>query len=179
MSDPPYDQSEAVDQRAVQLITEVQLGLYRYLSALVFSAEEIEEIRQETNMALWRKRDQFEQIENFHPWARRVAYLEVLAWRRRKDRGPHLLDDDILELVAETGSRQASLSDERASALVHCVQRLSEKDRAMLAMRYQEDLTSAAIGEKLSRSATGIRQSLMRIHRTLRECVQRRLAPTN
>ncbi|MGD9128769.1 MAG: sigma-70 family RNA polymerase sigma factor [Planctomycetia bacterium] len=176
MSDPSRDQSDAADQRAVQLITEVQLGLYRYLSALVFSVEEIEEIRQETNMALWRKRDQFEEIENFNAWARRVAYLEVLAWRRRQNRGPHLLDDDVLELIAEAGTQQASLSDERSAALMHCVGRLSEKDRAMLAMRYQEEMTSAAIGEKLSRSSAGIRQSLLRIHRALRECVQKRLA---
>jgi len=176
MLDPSCNRSETLDQKAIQLITEVQLSLYRYLSALVFSVEEIEEIRQETNMALWRKRDQFDQIDNFHAWSRRIAYLEVLVWRRRKGRAPQLLDDDVLGQVAEASSQQTSLSEDRAAALFQCMQRLSEKDRTMLQMRYQQEMTSGAIGEKLSRSANGIRQALLRIHRSLRECVKGRLA---
>lgn len=176
MLDSSCNNSETIDQNAIQLITEVQVGLYRYLSVLVFSHEEIEEIRQETNMVLWRKRDQFNKIENFQAWARRIAYLEVLVWRRRKGRAPQLLDDDVLERVAEAGSQQATDSEDRSAALMQCMQRLSEKDRSMLKMRYQEEMTSIAIGEQLSRSAGGVRQSLLRIHRSLRECVQRRLA---
>lgn len=176
MLDPSRGKSDAIDQQAIQLITEVQLSLYRHLSALVFSHEEIEEIRQETNLTLWRKREQFDEIENFHAWARRIAYLEVLTWRRRKGRAPQLLDDDILEMVAQNGQETAIASEDRAAALTQCLQKLSEKDRTMLRMRYQEEMTSAAIGEQLSRSATGVRHSLLRIHRSLRECIQRRLA---
>lgn len=176
MLDPSCGKSDAIDQQAIQLITEVQLGLYRYLSALVFSYEEIEEIRQETNMVLWRKRDQFGNIENFHAWARRVAYLEVLTWRRQKGRAPQLLDDDVLETIAETGVQKATISEDRSAALMHCIERLSEKDLSILQMRYQKEMTSIAIGKHCSRSADGIRQSLLRIHRTLGKCIKRRLA---
>ena len=176
MLNPSCENADVIDQQAIQRITEVQLSLYRYISALVFSHEEIEEIRQETNVALWRKREQFPEIENFHAWARRVAYLEVLTWRRRKGRSPQLLDEDVLEMIARNGQEEATVSEDRAAALIHCMQKLPQKDRAMLQMRYHEEMTSIAIGQKLSRSPTGIRHSLLRIHRMLRECIQRQLS---
>jgi RNA polymerase sigma-70 factor, ECF subfamily len=176
MLDPSCDKCDATDQQAVQRITEVQLSLYRYLSTLVFSHEEIDEIRQETNLTLWRKRNQFFEIENFHAWARRIAYLEVLVWRRRKRKAIPLLHGDVLEMVARNGQEKASLSEDRATALIHCVQKLSEKDRTMLHMRYYKAMNSTVIGEKLSRSPSGVRHSLLRIHRALRECVKRGLA---
>ena len=176
MLDPSCDKRDVIDQQAIQRITEVQLSLYRYLSALVFSHEEIEEIRQETNLALWRKRDRFPEIDNFHAWARRIAYLEVLVWRRRKRKAMPLLHEDVLEVVARNGQEKTSLSEDRTTALRHCLKKLSEKDRAMLHMRYYKAMNSTAIGEKLSRSATGVRHSLLRIHRALRECIKRGLA---
>jgi DNA-directed RNA polymerase specialized sigma24 family protein len=42
-------------------------------------------------------------------------------------------------------------------------------------MRYGEGLSAAVIAGRLDRSADAVYQSLSRIHRCLRECVERRL----
>ena len=60
-------------------------------------------------------------------------------------------------------------------ALHHCVGRLAAPARELLQMKYAEGLTAVVIADKLCRTPDAVYQSLSRIHRALRECVEREL----
>ena len=70
---------------------------------------------------------------------------------------------------------EAGWSD-RAEALNRCVGRLGEAARDLLRMRYADGMTAAAIADAQSRTAAAVYQTLSRIHRSLRRCVERELA---
>jgi RNA polymerase sigma-70 factor (ECF subfamily) len=65
---------------------------------------------------------------------------------------------------------------DRAEALDRCVGGLADHARDLLRLRYANGMTAAAIAAKLSRTAAAVYQSLSRIHRALRECVEGELA---
>ena len=170
------DLDSATTRELVRRITECQLSLYSFIASLVSNHNDAEDIRQETNLVLWRKASEYSGVEHFHAWARRIAYFEVLKHRRRKGRASIPLEPDVLEQVAQLAVDKADLLDERRGALRHCVASLSETDRHLLCCRYRDGLTLEAASGLLGRSASSVRHSMSRIRRRLRQCVDRRLA---
>jgi RNA polymerase sigma factor (sigma-70 family) len=69
----------------------------------------------------------------------------------------------------------ADCSD-RSEALHQCLRQLPPSARGLLQMKYGEGLTALVIAQRLQRSADAVYQSLSRLHRCLRECVEQRLA---
>jgi len=61
-------------------------------------------------------------------------------------------------------------------ALRHCLQRLRDRARGVIELRYRERLDRAAIGARLGLGEEGVKSLLARVKRSLRECVERRLA---
>jgi len=72
---------QSTDQ-IVQLLTNVQQQLTRYVRTLVPNRTDAEEVLQETNLFVWRHADEFELGTNFAAWACRIAYYQVLTFRR-------------------------------------------------------------------------------------------------
>ena len=52
-------------------------------------------------MTLWEKFGEYRPDSPFLPWACRFAHFKVLAHRKKNRRQPALLDDDVLEILAE------------------------------------------------------------------------------
>jgi RNA polymerase sigma-70 factor (ECF subfamily) len=53
----------------IRLLTQHQEGLYRYVFALVPHEDDAEDVLQNTNVALYRKSDQYDPGKPFLPWA--------------------------------------------------------------------------------------------------------------
>ena len=89
MREPPASISESLGHRKpdasefVQLFSAHQRGVHAYISALVPSATDADDLMQETSLALWEKFDEFDPQRDFHRWACGVAYISVLRHRRR------------------------------------------------------------------------------------------------
>ncbi len=172
-SDDPKDPSEAF----VGLLTQHQSVLLAFILGLVPNREDAEEIRQRTNLVLWRKREDFEFGTSFRSWAFSVARWEARGFIREKGRKSWLVyDDEVANLLAD---RLASLPvpaiGDRAAALRHCLAELNKDHRRLIVARYQEGLTFAECAERFSRSEGGLRVTLHRLKITLRRCVVKRL----
>jgi RNA polymerase sigma factor (sigma-70 family) len=62
------------------------------------------------------------------------------------------------------------------SALEQCFERLPKQSRQMVRLRYEEELPSHTIAERLSSTAEAIRVALFRIRGALKECIASRIA---
>jgi RNA polymerase sigma-70 factor (ECF subfamily) len=125
---------------------------------------------------LYRKYAQFEPVEaSFYTWACRVAYLEVLYFRRN-NRRDNLLTERALGLLRDEAIRRSDEFELREEALEKCLEKLSEQDRTLIVERYYNDLAPKQIAERLGSSIHSIYRSFTRIHDTLRRCVNRTLA---
>ena len=85
----------------VTRVNAAQQGLYAYILTMVPHAEDARDVLSETNLALWRKREQYESGRDFWPWACRFAQLQVMAYRKRRQRDRLVFKEELLVTLAE------------------------------------------------------------------------------
>jgi RNA polymerase sigma-70 factor (ECF subfamily) len=164
------------NEEFVRLFTTVQRSLYVSILPMVHTPADAEEVLQETNVVILSKWAQFRPGTNFLAWARAIARLEVLRFRRRSFHRVQLLDDDVIHLIAERLEAEQVNLEEHREALVHCVGKLRQQDQDLIRRRYSPGANGDRVAGDLGRPANSVYQSLGRIRRMLVECVRRRLA---
>jgi RNA polymerase sigma-70 factor, ECF subfamily len=159
----------------VRLLGQYQRRLFLYVLSLVPRWNDAEEVMQETHLVLWREFERFEIGSNFLAWASRVAFHQVLAWRKRRQRDRLQLSDAVLELVVEEATRDADALEERAAALTGCIEKLPDQQRDLLRLRYTNELSIEEVARRAGRTVEAAYRALSRIRQTLHECVSRSL----
>lgn len=113
---------------------------YRYAS----NPSEAEDIAQDALLRAWRRRSTLRDSERRNQWLATIVRNEAF---RQRDR---IRPDPTASIEQQEGGE-----DERVAATVEradlqaALRRLNERDRRLLAMRYDEDLTQAAIATRL------------------------------
>ena len=153
-----------------QLVTDYQSNLYAFICSLLGGSKDARDVLQETNLVLWRKAEDYDLSGEFKPWAFKIAYIQVLAYRRRQQRERVVFDDALLNAIAEQFSDNI---DSRLSALDKCVERLPDSHRKLVKRHYDEGQSVASIGVAIGRTANSVAASLYRIRKTLSACVER------
>src|SRR5262249_57400719 len=120
--------AERVDE-FVRLLGQNQRRLFLYVMNLVPNWTDAEEVIQEANLVLWREFGQFQPGTNFLAWACKVAFHQVLAWRKRKQRDRLEFSEAFLEAVAAEASAAADVLEERSTALAGCIAKLPQPAR--------------------------------------------------
>jgi len=159
----------------VRLLGQHQRRIFLYVMGLVPNASDAEEIIQETNLVLWRAFDQFQPGTNFAAWACKVAFHQVLAFRKRRQRERLEFSPAFLEAVAAETDTISDVLEERSQALAGCVGKLPEAQRDLLRLRYTEGLAVEVIAAKLDRSVEAVYRALSRVRHTVYQCVTRSL----
>jgi RNA polymerase sigma-70 factor (ECF subfamily) len=160
----------------VRLLGQNQRRLFLYVMTLVPSWNDAEEIIQETNLVLWREFDQFQPGTNFAAWACKVAFHQVLAWRKRKQRDRLQFSAEFVDAIAAETAAALDTLEDRSQALAGCIEKLQTPHRDLLRLRYTEGQGVDAIAQKLDRSVEAVYRALSRIRHTLHECVGHTLA---
>lgn len=172
-NDPFSDTKRRCADEFALLYGPCQERLYRYIVALVGNHVDAHDILQDTNLVLWQKFDQFERGTNFMAWAREVARYRVLRYRQLHANDSPVFAPSVLEAVAQRLTH-AEQSQEAAygAALPECLEKLSDADRELIRLRYARGAAVNTLAQHLHRSANAISQSLGRIRRSLRKCLE-------
>jgi RNA polymerase sigma-70 factor (ECF subfamily) len=160
----------------VQLLTGVQSRLYAYICTLLCESAGARDVLQETNLVLWDKAGEYDPARPFLPWAYRIAYLQVLAYRKSCARSRLVFDDLLVSELAEETTRHGADFDQRLEALGHCIGKLPAPRREMLDRRYGQGDSVEQIAERLRKAPNVVAASLYRIRKMLMECIESRLA---
>jgi RNA polymerase sigma-70 factor (ECF subfamily) len=158
-----------------QLVTCHQSQLYAYIFALVRNREDAEDLFQSVCVILWRKFDSFQPDSSFFSWARQTAIFAVRnALKRKKS---VYVSEELLDALAETNADACSdATDVYLAVLGGCKKKLDAADEHLLDLRYVENLSSRQIASQTGRSQQGVCNSLMRIRRSLFDCIQIEMA---
>jgi RNA polymerase sigma-70 factor (ECF subfamily) len=120
----------------------------------------------------------------FYPWLRRLAWLRLADAHRRhlragrrsvaREEPPALADESVRELADRllapgTGPSAALSQRERAARVRAALDRLAERDREILVLRYLEDLSTAETAAVLGCSEGAAKVRLLRALRRLRD----------
>jgi RNA polymerase sigma-70 factor (ECF subfamily) len=148
-----------------------QRKLFGYILTLVPSRSDAEDILQEASLTICEKFADFEPGTNFYSWACQVAYWKVRAARKKFATSKVIFNEEVLEAVSLTRLEMEDELDIRHSALSRCLQKLNERDRRMVLVRYESGHNVKAAAQACGRTIQGAYKALNRIRKTLHDCV--------
>jgi RNA polymerase sigma-70 factor (ECF subfamily) len=119
----------------------------------------------------------FERDADLLSWAFVTTRREALNQVRDRRTRARVLRAEILDLLGAEWAAAGSRSDgDRVDALEACVGGLPDNDRRILELRYYDDRSCGEVASALGLTLEAVYQKLSRLHRALRQCIERRLA---
>jgi RNA polymerase sigma-70 factor (ECF subfamily) len=119
--------------------------------------------------------DRFHDPDHAVAWAVRVAHYRAIDQARHADL--KTISPDALEALEEHwAALPADGPADRVEALRGCVGRLPDHARELIRLRYEVGLSCGALATRLGRSVEAVYQTLSRLHRRLRACVEEQTA---
>jgi RNA polymerase sigma-70 factor, ECF subfamily len=132
---------------------------YRYAR----NRTEAEDIAQDSMVRAWRKRDTLRKSEARKSWLATIVRNEALREFARKRPAP----TDTLETWQGSDDERVLATVERAD-LHAALERLNQRDRQLVRLRYDEDMTQEAIAHRLGIPLGTVKVRLHRVRAKLR-----------
>jgi RNA polymerase sigma-70 factor, ECF subfamily len=170
MNDTPIHSGPAPE--FLLLLTSHQSSLYAFITALLGGVEGTQDVLQETNIVLLEKAREYDAARPFVPWALTFARFQVMAWRKRQIRDRLVLDDALVDALADRASAGAVAPSHRLDALEKCLNKLPAEARELVDARYLKGDLVQDIAARLGRSVNVVSVSLFRIRKALLDCVR-------
>jgi RNA polymerase sigma-70 factor (ECF subfamily) len=166
------------DEQFVLLLPKYFGRLRAFLSTMLPTCHDIDEVVQDACLVAWRKYADFHYQnptpdEEFVRWVCSIAKYEALRYRRENVRRELVFDESLLEHLADIQLHHAERLIRRETILQDCLHRLPEKDRSLVQQRYRAGGSAAAAAEDLGRTVSAVHKALARIRRLLANCVDR------
>jgi RNA polymerase sigma-70 factor (ECF subfamily) len=156
-------------------LTESQGRLRAFLLAALGNYEDADEVLQRTNLVLWRNASSFRIDADFMPWAVTLAKYEILSFYRDRGRDRHVFSQELAEQMLKVAESDAVEITARQAALRECLKPISASLRRLLDMRYDGGQTIAEIAGAIGKTEASVKMQLMRIRRSLENCVQAKI----
>lgn len=151
-----------------------QRQVYAFIATLLPHAADIEDVYQQTCLALWKKRDLYDPTRDFFPWACGFAKHEASKHIRRDSRRVHL-SEEMLALIADVAISDPRL-DDRSLAIDICLGKLQPDHRDLLRRCYEVTQPIKEIAAAMAISAAALTMRLQRIRHAVVRCVEKTLA---
>ena len=154
------------------LVQRHQMGLWRYLRALGCDSSLADDLVQETFLKVIQKPFDYYDENTTAAYLRRIAHNLFISWQRRAGKVVAVEDIQSFEKVwNELVSDQDG--EDYLDALRECFQKLSDRARWALEMRFRDKSTRAGIAQNLGITENGAKNLMQRAKARLRDCVER------
>ncbi|BCX46784.1 DNA-directed RNA polymerase sigma-70 factor [Haloferula helveola] len=166
------------EEQFVHLIADHQGVIRSFIISLLPGAPGVDDVIQETNSVIWRKRDSFELGTCFKSWALTVARFQAMSYRTSlRTRRWVTLDENAAELVADEMEDLLSKPGEegRLAALHCCIGKLKDKERELIQHRYWHKTRLQDFAVSTGHSVGVLKVQLFRIRAALKKCIEREL----
>lgn len=146
------------------------------LLALVGDLELAEDLLQDTLVEIIADPSAYDESRPFVPWARGIA--RNLVRRHWRDHATHCqhqprLRERLAELLEQADAEAEAVAEpDLLPRLRACLDRLGERSRRLLQLRYGEDLLGDALADRVGMPRTSVRTTLLRVRRALLRCLQ-------
>lgn len=170
------EEKSSKSNRFFKLYNSVHTRLYSFLLVVVHNHDDAEELLQETASVMWEQFDRFEEGTNFGAWAISIARNKALELLRKNRKTRAVFTETFYDQVAQYAQESLRDVSERTQALQFCLEKLPDRDRDLLFMRYRKDISTKRISQLTGRSLNGLYQSFTRIIGMLRQCIERQSA---
>lgn len=166
-----------------ELIEAHQAELFRYLRFIGADYPVAEDMVQETFLKAFQA-ERFPDLgdmEGRRAWLRRIAHNSFIDHCRRHSRSPVSFSSEQAEVAEAFWEKDFIQHDEGfgcMEALESCLEKMSEKQRAMLDAFYSARRSRDEIAESMGITADGVKMALRRVRAALAKCIQQQLSKT-
>jgi len=98
------------------------------------------------------------------------------AYVRRTGRDRHVFGERAMIMLAEAHEKASAERTDFKAALAACIERLPDKNRKIVELRYQRELGFEEIAERLRTTVNAATVALHRVRRALMECIRQQAA---
>lgn len=160
----------------VQLLTEHQNLIRGFVISLLPGAPGVNDVIQNTNAVLWRKRGEYVMGTNFKAWAFSIARFQTMAYLKQLKRSRWVtLDPDVAEKIAdliESDDYTDADHENQLRKLERCLGKLREKDQELIVQRYWHRTRLQDFAVVANRSVDSLKVTLFRLRAILKRCVE-------
>lgn len=160
----------------VKVLMQQRAELIGYAWIVVGDPDTAEDVFQEVSVAAIRKCDQINGTDHLVRWLFTAIRLEGLKARRNKQTGLDLFSPDVLEAIEQARPDDEPADSEQMSALRECINALHGNTRAILQLRYANNIKPADIAQQTGKHIQTVYKTITRAHSALRQCITQRLA---
>ncbi|MCM8535024.1 MAG: sigma-70 family RNA polymerase sigma factor [Lentisphaeraceae bacterium] len=160
------------EKQFIDLVTQYQGKLFGYIYSQMANPEATREILQETNIVIWKKREQFEFGTSFNAWSKSIAHFQMMAYKQKRRRDRLVFDDEVLERLDKESDRVEEVYDIRKEKLNRCISQLKEKYQNFVTKRYRDGTSVNQIADEEGVPANTVTQALFRVRQKLIDCVK-------
>ena len=161
-----------------QVVRDTQVRVRAYIAGMGIATHSVDDVAQEVYVELYRSLEKIPEGVPIERWVKGIARNLCLNHIRKISRRGRLHREALVEILANTkiDPDKSDVHPSMRHALDGCCEKLPDRSRQILAMRYTEDLSSSAIADLVDSTAEAIRVSLHRIRMQLKDCISRTLA---
>ena len=157
----------------IGLLVPNQTRIQAFILTLVPNVTDAEDIYQEAISMMWDKIETFEMGTDFVAWAVTIAKFKVLEFRAKQKKSKLQFTDKIYESLESSAASKKHAVQERLDVLKKCIRELSEREKDLLKMRYELDLSFQKISLRIGKTTPAIHRTIAIIHSKLALCARR------
>ena len=161
-------------ERFTRLLLEAEPVMLRSVLMMVPNRTDARDILQETAVALWRQFDSYDSQRPFVNWAMGFARIETRRFLARAQRRAQLSEKAMTVLEREMAG-ESGFVVEVERHLATCMQKLGEKQHALIQGYYHENRSVEWLAEQGGRSVEAVYKAIQRTRIDLQACIQRQI----
>ena len=164
------------DDTFIRLFSKSQCTLYAFILGMTHNTTDADDLLQELNLALWKKRRAYDPQYDFLRWAIGFARVEIKNHRKKNAKARLLFSDDVLNTLAADWPSDMSFHEQRLAALASCLKKLGTVEHRFVADFYRSGISVNQLAELHNTPASTVYKILSRARNSLYRCVQRTIA---
>ena len=162
-------------ERLARLWLEAEPSVRACVGASVGGFQDAQDVVQQVALTVARRFDEYDEARPFLAWALWLAKSRIADHHRKRGREKVVFSEPLMDQLAEAFVQRQPERSARQEALEHCLDKLPEKSRQLLHLRYEDDSSMERVAEAIESTAASVRVMLFRIRNLLADCIQKKL----
>jgi RNA polymerase sigma-70 factor, ECF subfamily len=159
------------------IVRETQAHIRAYIAGLGVPRHDVDDVAQDVYVELYRFAARIPADIPPKQWLKGIARNLCMNYFRRTSRRQRLQREALVEIFLRAERKESPALSEGPvrRALDGCCEKLSPESQRLLALRYEQELPSHRIAERLQSTAEAVRIALFRIRNALKACIGKSL----
>lgn len=157
------------------LVVEHHVRVRAFVRSLGVDRDWVDDIAQEAFLTAYREWDAYDRSRDFGKWVRGIAANIARNEIRKHARQRRILSTALTDLLTQRHGHADDVADPVSIDVIRaCLGKLSPEHLTLVRGRYRDGLSATELAHRVGQSSAGVRQTLVRVRRQLRACVEQR-----